>query len=123
MKICTIFCTKPSEIFANEKTANPTFYSMLCVYFDIVSLQKNFDIFGQFLNQFKINVDGIYLSKACLSDHNLSCCNLSGYCLFYCNLKTKACGSAIYVFDEIKTKQMSIKIITDGCEDVWVKLT
>ena len=76
-----------------------------------------------FLNQFKINVYGIYLSKACLSDHNLSCCNLSGYCLFYCNLNTKAFGSAIYVFDEVKTKQMSIKIVTDGCEDVWVKLT
>ena len=96
---------------------------MLVVHINIVSLQKNFDDLKQFFSQFKRNVDVICLSETRLSDHNLSSCFLPGYRLFYCNSKTKAGGSAIYVSDVIECKQLSIIINTDGCEDVWVELT
>ena len=114
--VSTSFCD------ASETTANPSSNSMLVVRTNIVSLQKNFDNLKQFFSQFKRNVDVICLSETRLSDHNLSCCFLPGYRLFYYNSKTKAGGSAIYVSDVIKCKQLSIKISTDGCEDVWGKL-
>ena len=114
---------KTLENFAKETTANPSFNSMLVVHINIVSLQKNFDNLKQSFSQFKRKVVVICLSETRLSDHNLSCCFLPGYRLFYCNSKTKAGRSAIYVSDVIKCKQLSIKINTDRCEDVWVELT
>ena len=95
---------------------------MLAVHINIVSLQKNFDNLKQFFSRFKRNIDVICLSETRLSVHNLSCCFLPGYRLFYCNSKTKTGGSTIYVSDVIKCKQLSIKINTDGCENVWVEL-
>ena len=65
----------------------------------------------------------ICLTKTRLSDRNLNLCSLSGYCLFYCNSKTKAGGSAIYVSDCIDCQQLdNVKNNGDGCEHVWVKL-
>ena len=76
-----------------------------------------------FFNQFPKTVDGICLSKTRLTDRNVSFCDIAGYHLFYCNSKTTAGGSAIYVTDNVKCQQLSqIKIKTSGCEDVWVEI-
>ena len=57
-----------------------------------------------------------------LTDRNVSFCDIAGYHLFYCNLKTRANGYAIYVTDNIKCQKLSqIKIKSSGCQDVWVK--
>ena len=43
--------------------------------------------------------------------------------MFYCNSKTKASGSAIYVADRITCRQINkIKIKDNFCEDVWIKI-
>ena len=96
---------------------------MLIVYIYIAHSQKIFHNFMQFLSQFKANVEVICLSETRFYDLGLSSCNLSGYHLFYCNSKTKVGRSAIYASDVIKSKQMSIFIYTDGCEDVWEEVT
>ena len=49
---------------------------------------------------------------------------MPGYNLYYCNSKTSAGGSAIYVSDNIKYQPLSkTKIKIKDCEDVWVELT
>ena len=113
---------KTFENLADETTANPTFNSKLCVHINIVSSQKNFHDFRQFLSQFKGNIGMICLSEMYLPDESelLQSLWLSFVLLQF---KNKSSGFAIYVSDVIKSKQMSIKINTDGCEDVWMKST
>ena len=74
-----------------------------------------------FLNRFPRTVSVICLSETRLNDCKISYSSLPGYRLFYNNSVTKAGGSAIYVSDCLNCHQLSqIKIICDGCEDVWV---
>ena len=49
---------------------------------------------------------------------------MPGCNLYYCNSKTSAGESAIYVSDNIKRQPLSkTKIKITDCEDVWVELT
>ena len=97
--------------------------SFLIAHINIVSLQKNIDNLNTFLTQFAKPVDIICLSETRLNDHNLSYCKLSGYSIFYCNSKTKAGGTAIFVADRLKRFQITnIKLKSNSCEDVWVEI-
>ena len=103
--------------------ASPNADSLLTVHLNIVSVQKNFDSFTAFLNQFIKPVDVVCISETRLKDHNLSNCNLPGYKLFHCNTKTKAGGAAIFVADRLNCQQNSeIKTNANACEDVWVEI-
>ena len=65
----------------------------------------------------------ICLSETRLFDRCLNRWSLSSYCLFYCNSKIKAGGSANCVSDDVDFQQLNnVKINADGCEDIWIKL-
>ena len=58
-----------------------------------------------------------------MNDHNLGYCKLSGCSIFYCNSKTKAGGTAIFVADRLKCFQITnIKLKSNSCDDVWVEI-
>jgi len=96
----------------------------ICVIrLNIVSLQKKFDSFIDFITRFPKTINVICLSESRFNIRNLSYCNLPGHTLFYNNAATKDGGSAIYVSNNIKCTQLSqIKLKFDGCENVWVEL-
>ena len=97
--------------------------SLLIAHVNIVSLQKNFDRLNFFLNQFAKPVDILCRSKTRLNGRNLNYCNLPGYNMFYCNSKTKAGRSAIYVADRQNCHQILQTEVNDKfCEVVWVKI-
>ena len=114
---------KTFEKFRSQTLGTSKNASILVVHINIVTLNKNFDSFKLFLNQFPKTVDVICLSETRLTDRNVRFCDIAGYHFFYCNSKTRAGGSAIYVTDNLKCQQLcQIKIKTSGCEDVWVKI-
>ena len=97
--------------------------SLLIVHIRIVSLQKNIDNLNTFLTKFAKPVDIICLSETRLNDHKLSYCKLSGYSVFYCNSKTKAGETAIFVAHRLKCFQITtIKLKSNSCEDFWVEI-
>ena len=80
---------------------------------------KTLTLLNFFFNQFPKTVDVISLSETRHTDRNVSFCDIAGYHLFYCNSKTRAGGSAMYVTENIKCQLLSqIKIKTSGCADV-----
>ena len=90
--------------------------SLLIAHINIVNRQKNIDNLNTFLAQFAKR-------ETRLNDHNLSYCKLSRYSIFYCNAKTKAGGTAIFVADRLKCFQITtIKLKSNSCEDVWVEI-
>ena len=102
---------------------NSTKNHITIIHINIVSLQKNFDAFTNFLNRFPRTVSVICLSETLLNDRKINYNSLPGYRLFYNNSVTKAGGSAIYASDCLNCHQLSqIKIKCDGCEDVWVNV-
>ena len=102
---------------------NSTKNHITIIHINIVSLQKNFDAFTNFLNRFPRTVSVICLSETRLNDRKINYSSLPGYRLFYNNSVTKAGGSAIYVSDCLNCHQLSqSKIKCDGCEDVWVNV-
>ena len=114
---------KTLQKFRSETLGNSKNASILVVHINIASLHKNFDSFKLFLNLFPKTVDVICLNETRLTDRNVSFCDIADYHLLYCNSKTRAGGSAIYVTDNIKCQQLSpIKIKTNGCEDLWVEI-
>ena len=108
------FRNQMSECVAND--------SLLIAHINIVSQQKNIDNLNAFLTQFAKPVDIICLSETQLNYHNLSYCKLSGCSIFYCNSKTKAGGTAIFLADSLKCFQINIKLKSNSCEDVWVEI-
>ena len=83
-------------------------------------MRKKLLFFNSISKSIKTKTDAICLKETRLSDCNVNRCSLVGYRLFYCNSKTKAGGSVIYVSDDIDCQQFdNVKIIVNGCENVW----
>ena len=110
--------------FTTDTVAGPMKHSALIVHLNIVSLDKHFNDLKLFLNRFPKKVEVLCISETRLTDSKIKFCELPGYNLYYCNSKTSAGGSAIYVSDNIKCQPLSkTKINITNCEDVWVELT
>ena len=90
-----------------EISANKIHDSILIVHINIESLIKHFDDFKLFLKRLRKTAGVI--------------CHVSGYNGYFCNSKTRAGGSAIYVFGKLKIASTCLKIKSDGCEDVWIE--
>ena len=85
--------------------------------------EKHLNDLNLFLNQFSNQVEVLFISEARLTDRNMKFCDLSRYNLYYCKSDSNAGGSAVYVSDGIKSRQLSqLKIKAEQFEYVWVKL-
>ena len=84
---------------------------------------KHFDDFKLFLKRLRKTAHVICLSETRLNEQNMKTCHLSGYNDYFCNSKTRAGGSAIYLSAKLKCQHLpQIKIKSYGCEDVWIEL-
>ena len=110
--------------FAAETATNLANEYIVIVHVNIVSLDKHFNDLQIFLNRFSYKVEVLCISETRLTPRNIKYYNLPGYTLYHYNSDTHADGSAIYVSNDIKCRQLlQIKVKTDECEDVWVELT
>ena len=100
--------------------AAPT--DLFVCHINIVSLIKNMEKLEEFLQNFSRKIDIICLSETRLKDAKLLSANIPGYHMYYCNSKTMAGGSAIYVNCSINSQQLTYKICDENCEDTWVQI-
>ena len=114
---------QPLAKFAAETATNLANECNAIVHINIVSFDKHFNDLQLFLNRFSYKVEVLCISETRLTPRKIKYCNLPGYTLYLYNSDTHAGGSAIYVSNDIKCRQLSqIKVKTDQCEDIWVEL-
>ena len=105
--------------FAAKTATNLANECIVIVHVNIVSLNKHFNDLELFLNRFSNKVEVLCISETKLTPRDMKYCNLSGYNLYHYNPDTHADGSAIYVSNDIKCRQLSqIKVKNDEYEDV-----
>ena len=97
--------------------------SLFLIHFNIRSLQKNFDLLYEFLQQLTKTPDIICISETRLKTDLYTNIRLPNYRFICDNSTSNAGGTGIYITNNIKFELLDkLHIDIEGYENLWIKL-